>query len=142
MLPPVFADGKGDPTTVMVAIEPFVVPSKGKNKDHGVNYFRYITSKDKAIQWIEDKGTLMAIKGTEGAVYPPELKRPAEIFNNAKSKWHSEYRFWYPELAQEAEKAMSALLLGEISAQQFCDRLEAKAEETRNNPKIKKHTVD
>lgn len=141
MLPPVFADGKGDPTTVMVAIEPFVIPSKGKNKDHGVNYFRYITSKDKALQFVEEKGTLMAIKGMEGAIYPENLRRPAEIFANAKSKWHSEYRFWYPELAQEAEKAMSALLEGKIGAQQFCDRLEAKAEETRNNPKIKKHTV-
>lgn len=142
MLPPVYADGAGDPTAVMVAIEPFIVPSKGKNMDHGVNYFRYITSHDKALQFVEEKGTLMAIKGMEGAIYPPHLKKPAEIFGNAKTKWHSEYRFWYPELAQEAEKAMAALLAGEIDAQKFCDRLEAKAEQVRNDPKIKKHTVD
>ena len=142
MLPPVFSDGEGDPTTVMVAIEPFIIPSKAKNKDHGVNYFRYITSKDKAIQFVEEKGTLMAIKGLEDAIYPPHLKRPAEIFASAKSKWHSDYRFWYKELAQEAEDAMSALLEGKIDAQTFCDRLEARAEQTRNDPKIKKHTVD
>ena len=141
MLPPVYPDGKGDATTVMVAIEPFIVPSKGKNKDHGINYFRYVTSRDKALQFVEEKGTLMAVKGLEDAIYPPHLKRPAEIFANAKTKWHSEYRFWYPELAQEAEKAMSALLSGEIDAAKFCDRLESKAEEVRNNPKIKKHTV-
>jgi N-acetylglucosamine transport system substrate-binding protein len=142
MLPPVYADGSGDPTAVMVAIEPFIVPSKGKNKDHGVNYFRYITSHSKALQFVEEKGTLMAIKGLEGAIYPPHLNRPAEIFENAKTKWHSEYRFWYPELAQEAEKAMAALLGGEIDAEAFCKRLEAKAEQVRNDPKIKKHTVD
>ncbi len=141
MLPPVYADGKGDPTTLMVAIEPFIIPSKGKNKDHGINYFRYITSKDKALQFVEEKGTLMAVKGLEGAIYPPHLKRPAEIFDQAKTKWHSEYRFWYPELAQEAEKAMAALLEGTIDAATFCARLESKAEEVRNNPKIKKHTV-
>jgi N-acetylglucosamine transport system substrate-binding protein len=142
MLPPVFADGQGDPTTVMVAIEPFIIPSKAKHKQDGIEYFRYITSEGKARQFVEEKGTLMAIKGLEDARYPSHLERPAEIFNAAKSKWHSEYRFWYPELAEEAEKAMSALLEGKINAQTFCDRLEAKAEEVRNNPKIKKHTVD
>jgi N-acetylglucosamine transport system substrate-binding protein len=142
MLPPVFADGKGDPTTLMVAIEPFIIPSKAKHKRDGIEYFRYITSKDKARQFIEEKGTLMAIKGLEDADYPSHLERPAELFAQAKTKWHSEYRFWYPELAEEAEKAMSALLAGDIDAAEFCARLEAKAEETRNNPKIKKHTVD
>lgn len=141
MLPPVFSDGKGDPTTLMVAIEPFIVPSKAKHMKDGIEYFRYITSKDKARQFIEEKGTLMAVKGLEDATYPAHLKRPAELFAQAKTKWHSEYRFWYPELAEEAEKAMSALLAGDIDAAAFCARLEAKAEETRNNPKIKKHTV-
>ncbi|MEX2242680.1 MAG: extracellular solute-binding protein [Fimbriimonadaceae bacterium] len=141
MLPPVFSDGKGDPTTLMVAIEPFIVPSKAKHMKDGIEYFRYITSKDKARQFIEEKGTLMAVKGLEDATYPTHLKRPAELFAQAKTKWHSEYRFWYPELAEEAEKAMSALLAGDIDAAAFCARLEAKAEETRNNTKIKKHTV-
>jgi N-acetylglucosamine transport system substrate-binding protein len=141
MLPPVFSDGKGDPTTLMVAIEPFIVPSKAKHKQDGIEYFRYITSKDKARQFIEEKGTLMAVKGLEDATYPAHLQRPAELFAQAKTKWHSEYRFWYPELAEEAEKAMSALLAGDIDAAAFCARLEAKAEETRNNTKIKKHTV-
>ncbi|HXH62274.1 MAG TPA: extracellular solute-binding protein [Fimbriimonadaceae bacterium] len=142
MLPPVYANGKGDPTALMVAIEPFIIPSKAKNKDYGVDYFRYITSKDKALQFVEEKGTLMAIKGLEGAIYPPYLQKPAELFQNAKTKWHSEYRFWYPDLGKEAEKAMAALLADDITPEQFCDRLEAKAEETRNDPKIKKHKVD
>jgi N-acetylglucosamine transport system substrate-binding protein len=141
MLPPVFADGKGDPTALMVAIEPFIIPSKAKHKKDGVEYYRYITSREKAKQFVEEKGTLMAIKGLDDAVYPSHLQRPAELFAQAKTKWHSEYRFWYKELAEEAENAMSALLEGKINAQAFCDRLEAKAEETRNNPKIKKHTV-
>ena len=62
MLPPPYESGKGDKSALMVAIEPFVIPSKAKNKDHGVNYYRYITSKDKALQFVEEKGTLMGIK--------------------------------------------------------------------------------
>ena len=142
MLPPPFADGPGDKTALMVAIEPFVIPTDAKNKDHGVNYYRYITSKDKALQFVEEKGTLMAIKGLEEAIYPPHLETPARLFSQSKTKWHSEYRFWYPELAQEAEDAMSALLAGKIDAQTFCNRLEAKAEETRNNDQIIKHKID
>ena len=68
MLPPPFENGQGDKSALMVAIEPFIIPSKAKNKDHGVNYFRYITSKDKALQFVEEKGTLMAIKGLEEAI--------------------------------------------------------------------------
>ena len=141
MLPPPFENGPGDKSALMVAIEPFVIPSKGKNKDHGVNYYRYITSKDKALQFVEEKGTLMGIKGLEDAIYPSHLQKPAELFAASTTKWHSEYRFWYPELAEEAENAMSALLAGDIDAQEFCDRLEAKAEETRNNDQIVKHKV-
>ena len=141
MLPPPFENGQGDKSALMVAIEPFIIPSKAKNKDHGVNYFRYITSKDKALQFVEEKGTLMAIKGLEEAIYPPHLITPARLFEESTTKWHSEYRFWYPDLAKEAEKAMSALLAGDISAQQFCDRLERKAEDTRNDDRIVKHKI-
>ncbi|MCH7945270.1 MAG: hypothetical protein IIC73_04550, partial [Armatimonadetes bacterium] len=141
MLPPPFADGQGDKSALMVAIEPFIIPSKAKNKDHGVNYFRYITSHDKALQFVEEKGTLMAIKGLEDAIYPPHLKTPARLFAESTLKWHSEYRFWYPQLADEAEDAMSALLAGDIGPQKFCDRLEAKAEETRNDERIVRHKI-
>ena len=141
MLPPPFADGQGDKSALMVAVEPFIIPSKAKHKKHGIEYFRYITSVDKAREFVEKKGTLMAIKGLEGVIYPSHLKKPAELYANATTKWNSEYRFWYPELADEAEAAMSALLGGEIDAQTFCDRLERKAEETRNNDQVVKHTV-
>ena len=141
MLPPPFENGRGDKSALMVAIEPFIIPSKAKNKDHGVNYFRYITSHDKALQFVEEKGTLMAIKGLDDAIYPPHLVTPARLFAESTLKWHSEYRFWYPQLADEAEDAMSALLGGKIGPQEFCDRLEAKAEETRNDERIVKHKI-
>jgi N-acetylglucosamine transport system substrate-binding protein len=142
MLPPPYADGKGDPSALMVAIEPFIIPSDAKNKQLGVDYYKYITSKDKARQFVEEKGTLMSITGLDDAVYAPYLETPARLFEQAKVKWHSEYRFWYPALAEEASNSMSALLAGDIDAETFCERIEAKAEETRNDESIIKHTVE
>lgn len=142
MLPPTVPGGKGDPGAVMVAIEPFVVPAKAKNAAGGVDYYKYLTSPEKAKEFVEAKGTLMAIKVADGAKYPPHLVTPAKLFGEAKLKWQAEFRTWYKDFATKAETSMSQLLAGKITPEQFCDRMEADAKAVRDDASIIKHRVE
>jgi N-acetylglucosamine transport system substrate-binding protein len=140
MLPPVAA-GPGDPTNVIIGIEPWMVPSKGKNPNAGIAFFKYMTSLTKAKQFVEQKGTLMAIKGSDAAKLPPELKTPSAVFKSSKAVWAVQYRQWYPAFEKEIENALTSMLNGELTPGQFCDRVEAAAQKTRDDDSIKKHKV-
>jgi N-acetylglucosamine transport system substrate-binding protein len=47
-LPPVIGDGAGDPTAVMIKIEPWMVPAEAKNKEAAIDYFKSMTTVEKA----------------------------------------------------------------------------------------------
>lgn len=141
MLPPVAANGKGDPTSVIIGIEPWMVPVKGKNPAAAIAFYKYMTSLDKAKQFVEQKGTLVAIKGSDQAKLPDVLIEPAAIFKGSKNVWAIQYRNWYPAFDTEMQNALTSMLAGELSPQAFCDRVEAAAEKTRNDDSIPKHKL-
>jgi N-acetylglucosamine transport system substrate-binding protein len=140
MLPPVLDDGKGDPTAVGIGIEPWMVPTKGKNRELAIDFYKYMTSLEKAKQFVEQKGTLMSIRGSDQANFPEHLKEPVEVFRRAKTVWSVEYRQWYPKLGKAVEDATAALLSGNITPEQFVERLEAAAEAARQDKNLPKHT--
>lgn len=142
MLPPFVAGGVGDPSAVMVSIEPWMVPAKAKNPQGGIDFYKYLTTPERAREFVEAKGTLMAIKVAEGVKYPPHLVRPAEIFESSTYKWQAEFRSWYPRFSKAAEDAMAALIDGKMSPQQFADALEKAAGATRDDPQVVKHKVE
>lgn len=139
-LPPVLDDTVDEPTSVGIGIEPWMVPTKGKNRELAIDFYKYLTSLDKAKQFVEQKGTLMAIRGSDTAQFPEHLKEPVQAFRNAKTVWSVEYGQWYPKLDKAVEDAMAALLAGNISPEQFVQRLEDAAEATRRDKNIPKHT--
>ncbi len=141
MLPPVVAGGKGDASAIEVGVEPFIIPTEGKDHEIAIDFYKYLTSVPKAKQFVQEKGTLMAIKGSGEGELPEHLKPAAEAFKNSKTVWYAEYRHWYPKLGTESENAFTALLNGENSPQQFCDRCEAAAEIARNDKKLQKHEI-
>src|SRR5207302_4944785 len=61
-LPPVLSDGKGDPTTLLIGIEPWMVPTAAKNPQAAIELYKYMTSLSVAKRFVEAKGTIMAIK--------------------------------------------------------------------------------
>lgn len=142
MLPPVLSYGKGDPSAVIIKTEPWMVPSKGKHPKEAIELFKYMTSQTKARQFVEQKGTLMAIKGTDKAKLIPELITPAKIVQESKDQWAVLYRDWYSEFATELENALTALLNGTETPESFCERVEKKAEEVRNDSAIVKHKIE
>ncbi len=140
-LPPVLDGGKGDPTAVAIGIEPWVIPTDGKNRELAVDFYKYLTTPKKARQFVEEKGTLMAVKGSDEAKMPPYLEAPAAAFRAAKVTYSSEYAQWYPALGKASQDAMSALMTGEATPEQFVKRLEDAAEQARRDPNLVKHKV-
>lgn len=139
MLPPVLADGKGDPTMTIIGIEPWMVPTEAKNKDAAIALFKYMTSLEKAKEFVETKGTLMSIVGSEQAKLPRVLEKPAQAFTGAKTIWSNQYRQWYPALQKEVEGALTSMLNGQLTPKAFVDRCEAAAEKTRQDNSIPKY---
>lgn len=138
-LPPLMDDAKGDPSLTFVGVEPWMVPTDAKNPDAAIAYFRYMTSLPKAKQFVKEKGTLMAIKGSDEGDLPEILKAQSEAVRGAKSLWANQYRWWYPAFEKEVEGALTSMLNGELTAKGFVDRCEAAAEKTRKDDSIKKY---
>lgn len=141
MLPPVVAGGAGDPTAILIGIEPWMVPAQAKNKEGAIALFRYMTSLPVAKKFVQEKGTLMAIKGSDEGDLLPVLKTPSADFKASKTVWSDQFRGWYPALEKEVENALTALVNGELTPQAFCDRVEAAAEKTRKDESITKHKI-
>jgi len=140
-LPPVLDDNKGDPTNVCFSVEPWIVPAKAKHKKEAIAFFRYMTSLAKAKEFVQTKGTLMAIKGSDQVDLPDYLLEAAKASRQAKVSWSVMYGQWYPEFSKETEGAMSALLSGSATPQEFCDRCEAAAQKARDDTNLRKHQV-
>ena len=141
MRPPHVGIGHGDPTTIQIGTEPWVVPVKGQNHELAIDFFKYLTSADKAKQFVREKGTAMAIRGADQTEIPPHLVTPMRIYGEAKATWDARFRQWYPTLGKEAESAMAAVMDGSGTPQQMVDRMEKAAQAVRNDPKIPKHTI-
>jgi N-acetylglucosamine transport system substrate-binding protein len=134
--------GSGDATAVCIDIEPWMVPAKAKNQAGAIDLFKYMTSKSVATKFVEQKGTLMAVKGSADTPKLPEvLKAPLETFKNSKATWSYQARYWYPEFEKEIEGALTALVNGDLTPQAFGDRIEAKAEALRKDENVKKHKL-
>jgi len=141
MLPPVITAGKGDPTAIMIKIEPWFVPAKAKNPQGAIDLFKYMTSLDKAKQFVTEKGTLMAVKGSDAVELPPYLKTAAADFKASKAVWAAQWKDWYTAFYKDVETLVTQLLNGDVTPEQFAEKAEAAAEKCRKDPDIAKHKV-
>ena len=69
---------------VMVAVEPWVVPARGKSPALAIDFFKYLTSRKKARQFVLAKGTLSAVRGTNDEPLPETLRSPAKALREAR----------------------------------------------------------
>ena len=141
-LPPVISGGQGDPTSLLIGIEPWMVPTAAKNPQAAIELYKYMTSLSVAKRFVEEKGTLMSIKGSDQiAKLPDVLVTPAAALKNSKYVWAEQYRNWYPAFDKEIQNSLTAMLNGELTPQGFCDRVEAAADKTRKDDSITKHKL-
>lgn len=141
LMPPLVKEGKGDATALCIEIEPWMVPSGAKNPNAAVAFFKYMTSLPKAKQFVEQKATLMSIKGSDQAKLPETLVVPAQLFKESKTVYSFLARQWYAAMEKDIEGALTSMLNGEISPEQFCDRAEQAAQRTREDDSVPKHKL-
>ena len=140
MLPPI-ADAGKDPSAIMIGIEPWIVPTAGPNHDLAIDFYKYMTSLDKAKEFITECGTLTAIKGSDQVKLPTVLEEPARLFRESKTVYSIQFDTWYSTLGTESKNAMAALLNGTATPEEFVDRLEAAAEKVRQDKSKPVHTM-
>lgn len=141
ILPPHLSDGKGDPTAMMIGIEPWMVPSEGKNQELAIEFYKFMTTKSNAMRFVKEKATPTAIKGSNDVELSPEMVEPARCFKDSKALYSVQYRAWYPAFNKTIENKLTSMLNGELTPEQFCDTIEAAAEEVRKDPNLNKHKV-
>jgi len=141
-LPPVVAGGKGDPSALIIGIEPWMVPTEAKNPEAAIALYKYMTSLDVAQRFVREKGTLMSIKGANDTKLPNSLVNASKAFKESKDVYSFISKQWYPSLSKECEGALTALLNKQITPQEVCNRVEAAAEKIRKDPGIAKHKLD
>lgn len=139
--PPPPAGTPAENSNLLIGIEPWMVTAKAKNPNAAVALYKSMTSLTNAKGFVTAKSSLMSIKGSDEVRLPAGLVSPAAAYISAKTVWSNQARSWYPEFNKEIENALTALLNKEIKPEQFCERVEEKAEETRNDKEIKKHKV-
>jgi N-acetylglucosamine transport system substrate-binding protein len=101
-----------------------------------------MTSLPVAKRFVQEKGTLMAIKDSdEGGDLPEVLKTPSAVLKASKTVYAVQFRHWYPTLSTEIENGLTSLLNGQLTAEAFCNRVEAAATKVREDPNITKHQV-
>ncbi len=137
-LPPVVAGGAGDPSAVIIKIEPWMVYSKSKMQKEAIELYKQITSLSNAKKFVKEKGTLTGIKGSDETELMKELVKPAEVFRASKDVWAIQFADWYPTLNKEMEDALTGMLNGTETPESFVQRIEAKAKEVRADPNIVK----
>ncbi len=134
--------GSGEPTAINIDIEPWMIPAKAKNSAAAIEFFKYMTSPEKAKEFVETKATLTAIRGSDTTQIPATLQKPLEAFRSSKATWSYLARQWYPKMETEIENAITALLNKQATPEQFCDRCEAAAEAMRKDDTVKKHRYE
>jgi N-acetylglucosamine transport system substrate-binding protein len=122
--------------------EAFVVPSKGKNVNGGLEYLRAMLSKEGAQKFAELTYTLTVVKGAhDEQQLDTVLKSSLEAYNSAQTteriqSW--KYASWYVAMKDDIEGAMGQLLTGKLDAKGFMDRAQKTADKVKKDPKIKK----
>ncbi|MCX8053495.1 MAG: extracellular solute-binding protein, partial [Armatimonadetes bacterium] len=136
---PILRDGKGDPSITCSGTEVWIVPKEAKHPEIGADFFRFMTSLEMAKKFVKQKQTLMSIKGSDQIELPPDLVAPAKCLREAKATWDADFADWYKAMNKEVEAAIAALLSGEITPEECCERMERAAEQTRVDESIPKH---
>ncbi len=141
MLTPYVPGGKGDPSALCTGTEDWVIPTKSKHPKVAAEFFKFLTSLENSKEWVLEKQTFTAIKGSEKVALPPDLEAAAKLYSQSKQIWTAQYGQWYPQLRKDAEDALRRLLNGDITPKQCVDLMEQAATKIRTDKNIIKHTV-
>jgi N-acetylglucosamine transport system substrate-binding protein len=123
--------------------EPFIVPSKAKNPEAGMEYLRCLISKDSAKWFAVNVSSMMPVfGGTEGVKVSAGMEsavKLAEVCAGKTFPWMS-YESWYSDLGKESSAKIGDVLTGLITPDQFIDDVQKMADKVKADPEVTKFT--
>jgi N-acetylglucosamine transport system substrate-binding protein len=140
---PGYADGKGDQKAVnAIGGETYIVPSKGKNPQHGMEFLRVLMSKDSARYFAENVRAIMPVAGgTEGANLSEGMKSAVALVEASEGvSVLMNFPNWYSQLNKELEQRTGELMTGVIKPDEFRTTMQKAADAVAQDPDVKKFT--
>ncbi len=139
-VPPV-EGGKGDPHAVYAGgAEQFFVFSEAQHPKEAADFLKFMLSKDSAHSYIQKLDTLSpVIDSVKGITISPELKSAVDVLDASTRIFSDRLSGLYLEFAKnDLPDALSDLVSGKSTPEQFGTKLENAVERVRRNPEIYK----
>jgi ABC-type glycerol-3-phosphate transport system substrate-binding protein len=127
---PVFPDGVADPTTIQTGSDCFFVFATGdpQRERLTLDFLRFLTSRGRAEAFVRRMDSLVAVRGVPRAAYSPRMQEAAEMVAQAKESFNMpQVMLQTPAVRQASVDERFALMTGQITPQQFGERMEAAA---------------
>jgi raffinose/stachyose/melibiose transport system permease protein len=127
---PVFADGQGDPTLLQVGSDYFFVFATGdKVRERAtVDFLRYLTSRARAEAWVRTVDSPVAVKGVPREAFSEKMRDTAALIETSHSAINVAADLSQPPAIRQAlTDARQRLMNGQITPQEFGERMEAAA---------------
>jgi N-acetylglucosamine transport system substrate-binding protein len=140
-LAPIPVKGKLSAAAVRAtAGEGYIVPVKAKNQAGGLEYLRQMLSIEGAKGFAGlIKSPTVVVGGTDGVTFPPGVTSSTSALKAAgKDVVNFFFDGDYKDIEQECRAATNALMFGRETADQFCERMQKKADVVKKDSSITK----
>ncbi|MFC7549398.1 N-acetylglucosamine/diacetylchitobiose ABC transporter substrate-binding protein [Plantactinospora sp. GCM10030261] len=124
------------------AAEGYFVSAKSKNPRGGLEYMRQMLSTEGAKGFTETvRAATVVPAATAGYAFPPGVKSSQDALAAAgQNVVNLFFDGWYKELDKEARTATNELMFGRIKADQFCERMQQRADAIAKDDSVTKFT--
>lgn len=115
------------------------IPAQSKQQETAIDFLKFLSSKEQVKEMVKTRGLPSLVKGTDEAIQSEALKSALAVMQNAGGTYApTGINDAYPELINNITNQYHALLLGEVTPEQFAEYAESKAAEVRNDSSIEK----
>jgi N-acetylglucosamine transport system substrate-binding protein len=122
--------------------EGYIVLAKSKNPRNGMEYMRQMLSKAGAKGFTETvKAPTVVVGGADGITFTPGVQSSQDALKAAgKNVFNLYFDGWYKDLDKEARTATNELMFGRATPDQFCTRMQTKADAIKKDSSVSKFT--
>ncbi|MGI8907493.1 MAG: extracellular solute-binding protein [Candidatus Sumerlaeaceae bacterium] len=143
MLTPRFDDQQDTGTYLMASVDgQWILPAKGRHRDVAADFYRFMSSPDKSREFMEQKGTLMAVYPTQPVNAPETMKEPLRHYLAAKATMWSHTDAWYPAMGKAMVNSFRDLYNEQITPAEFIGSIELEADKIRRDPEVDRFTLE
>lgn len=123
----------------------YIVPSQAKNPLGAMELLRIMLSKRSATDFSNRTKEQLVVAGyADNLNISSAFKSRTDALNKSGSTILRSYRYteWYPKMAKDIDNATAALLISEVTPDQWSKRCQAAADAIMKDPSVKKYKRD